>query len=38
MLDIDEMSTKEMHDLLQKVGHGHLLTRQLKSMQSELGN
>ncbi|ODG98457.1 pyridoxamine 5'-phosphate oxidase [Nostoc sp. KVJ20] len=24
MLDIDEMSTKEIHDLLQKVGHGHL--------------
>jgi len=24
MLDIDEMSTKEMHELLQKVGHGHL--------------
>lgn len=24
MLDIDEMNTKEMHDLLQKVGHGHL--------------
>ncbi|AFZ00187.1 pyridoxamine 5'-phosphate oxidase family protein [Calothrix sp. PCC 6303] len=24
MLDIDEMSTKEMHDFLQKVGHGHL--------------
>lgn len=24
MLDIDEMGTQEMHDLLQKVGHGHL--------------
>lgn len=24
MLDIDEMSTKEIMDLLQKVGHGHL--------------
>jgi uncharacterized protein len=24
MLDIDEMGTKEMHDLLHKVGHGHL--------------
>jgi uncharacterized protein len=24
MLDIDEMGTKEMHELLQKVGHGHL--------------
>lgn len=24
MLDIDEMSTKEIRDLLQKVGHGHL--------------
>jgi len=24
MLDIDEMSRKEMHELLQKVGHGHL--------------
>ncbi len=24
MLDIDEMNTKEMHELLQKVGHGHL--------------
>ena len=24
MLDIDEMTTKEMHELLQKVGHGHL--------------
>ncbi|MBD2663044.1 pyridoxamine 5'-phosphate oxidase-related, FMN-binding protein [Richelia sinica FACHB-800] len=24
MLDIDEMSTKEIHNLLQKVGHGHL--------------
>jgi uncharacterized protein len=24
MLDIDEMSIKEIHDLLQKVGHGHL--------------
>ena len=24
MLDINEMSTKEIHDLLQKVGHGHL--------------
>ncbi len=24
MLDIDEMSTKEINDLLQKVGHGHL--------------
>ncbi len=24
MLDIDEMGKKEMHDLLQKVGHGHL--------------
>lgn len=24
MLDIDEMSTKEIHKLLQKIGHGHL--------------
>jgi len=24
MLDIDEMSQKEMHNLLQEVGHGHL--------------
>lgn len=24
MLDIDEMSLKEVQDLLQKVGHGHL--------------
>jgi nitroimidazol reductase NimA-like FMN-containing flavoprotein (pyridoxamine 5'-phosphate oxidase superfamily) len=24
MLDIDEMSIKEIHDLLQTVGHGHL--------------
>jgi uncharacterized protein len=24
MLDIDEMGTKDIHDLLQKVGHGHL--------------
>ena len=24
MLDIDEMSTKEIMDLLQKVGYGHL--------------
>ncbi|MBD2512277.1 pyridoxamine 5'-phosphate oxidase family protein [Nostoc muscorum FACHB-395] len=24
MLDIDEMSTKEIHDLLHKVGYGHL--------------
>ncbi len=24
MLDIDEMGAKEIHDLLQKVGHGHL--------------
>lgn len=24
MLDIDEMSTKEIHEILQKVGYGHL--------------
>jgi nitroimidazol reductase NimA-like FMN-containing flavoprotein (pyridoxamine 5'-phosphate oxidase superfamily) len=24
MLDIDEMSTKEIHELLREVGHGHL--------------
>ncbi|MCC5627253.1 pyridoxamine 5'-phosphate oxidase family protein [Nostoc sphaeroides CHAB 2801] len=24
MLDIDEMGTKEIHELLKKVGHGHL--------------
>jgi len=29
MLDIDLMSTKEIHKLLKKVGHGHLLSVRL---------